>query len=224
MRALKIHGFAFARWLGLIGLLLSGFAFAAYSLHFGLRGLGADLSSETYIFSPGTPLINFAIFGHMALGAVVMVLVPLQLSTAVRGRVVPLHRVLGRVIVIGAICIALGGLAYIGFRGTIAGPLTDFGFAVYGGLFLLAAGQTFRHARAGNHDHHRDWALRLFVLIMGSLLFRLHYVIWYLLTDGLWSTEQLDGPFDKVQYFAFYLPYLIVLEVWLRRRDRVQAD
>lgn len=224
MTALKVYGAAIARWLGLIGLFLSGFVFAAYSLRFGLRGLGTDLSAETYIYSSGAPLINLAIFSHMALGAAIMVLVPLQLFTASRQRIAQLHRVLGRVIVLGAMCIALGGLAYIGLRGTIAGPLMDLGFGVYGGLFLLAAAQTFRYARAGNHDRHRDWALRLFVLIMGSLLFRLHYVIWFLLTDGLWSTEQLDGPFDKVQYFAFYLPYLIVLEVWLRRRGVARAE
>lgn len=221
--ALARRGSAIARWLGLIGLAVPVIAFAAYSMRFGLRGLGADLSAETYIYTSGAPLFNLAIFAHMVLGAVIMLLVPLQLSTGLRLRFPRQHRLAGRVIVGGAVCVALGGLAYIGLRGTIAGPLMDLGFAVYGGLFLLAAAQTLRHAHAGNHDRHRDWALRLLVLIMGSLLFRLHYVLWYLLTDGLWSTEQLDGPFDKVQYFAFYLPYLALLELWIRRRGRVRA-
>ena len=76
-----------------------------------------------------------------------------------------------------------------------------------------------RAARAGDVTRHRAWALRLFVLIIGSLIFRLHYALWFLLTDGLWSTPQLDGPFDQVQYVAFYLPYLAALELWLRRRS-----
>lgn len=114
--------------------------------------------------------------------------------------------------------IALGGLVYIGIRGTIAGPLMDIGFALYRALMLGAAVQTIRHARAGDVQHHNEWALRLVVLAMGSLIFRLHYVMWYILTDGLWSNEALTGPFDHVQYFAFFLPYLFMLEVWIRHR------
>lgn len=193
-------------------------AFAAYSLRFGLRGFGADLSQETYIYTPDAPLINSSIFAHMVLGGAVMVLGPFQLFHRLRSRYPHIHRATGRVIVIGAIVIALGGLVYIARRGTVAGPLMDAGFALYGGLLLLAAVQTIRFARAGDHHNHRAWALRLFVLIMGSLMYRLHYVIWYGLTDGRWSNAQLDGPFDLVQYFAFYLPYLAALEWWIRSR------
>ena len=96
----------------------------------------------------------------------------------------------------------------------------DLGFALYGGLVLLAATQAIRHARAGNIEVHRQWALRLLVLVMASLIFRVHYVVWFIVTDGLWSNEQLTGAFDQVQYFAFYLPYLAVLEVWIRRKSR----
>jgi hypothetical protein len=151
-----------------------------------------------------------------------MALVPLQLINRVRMRHPWLHRMTGRVIVIASILVALGGLIYIATRGTIAGPLMDLGFALYGVLMLGAAVQAIRHARAGDFERHSDWALRLFVLVMGSLIFRLHYVIWYILTDGLWSNEQLTGPFDKMQYFAFYLPYLGLLELWLRRRRSVR--
>jgi uncharacterized membrane protein len=202
--------------LALLALPLLGFA--AYSLRFGLRGLGLDLSDETYIFTPDGPAPNLAIFSHMILGAAVMVLVPLQLSRRLRARYPRLHRTMGRVIVIASMIIALGGLQYIVIRGTNAGPLMDLGFAANGVLMFGAATQAFRYARAGDFSRHREWALRLFVLIMGSLIFRLHYAIWYSLTDGLWSNEQLTGPFDQLQYFAFYLPYLLILEVWLKLR------
>lgn len=203
---------------GIALLTLPVLGFAAYSLRFGLRGLGLDLSDETYIFTPDGPVPNLAIFSHMILGAAVMVLVPLQLSRRLRARYPALHRTVGRVIVIAAMIIALGGLLYIAIRGTIAGPLMDLGFAIYGVLMFGAATQAFRFARAGDFRRHRDWALRLFVLVMGSLIFRLHYAIWYSLTDGLWSNEELTGPFDQLQYFAFYLPYLLIVELWLRRR------
>lgn len=192
--------------------------FALYSLRLGVRGLGLDLSHETYIHTPDGLLPNLAIFSHMLLGAAVMAFAPLQLITRLRLRYLWLHRMTGRVIVAASMIIALGGLIYIGIRGTVAGPLMDLGFALYGVLMLGAAVQTICHARAGEIQRHSEWALRLFVLVMGSLIFRLHYVIWYILTDGLWSNEALTGPFDQVQYVAFYLPYLILLEVWIRRR------
>ena len=207
-----------AKWFGGAVLAAPVLGFAFYSARFGVRGLGLDLSQETYIYTPDGLLPNLAVFSHMLLGAAVMAFAPLQLISGLRLRYPWLHRMTGRAIVIGAIVVALGGLVYIGIRGTIAGPLMDLGFALYGGLMFGAAVQTIRYARMGDVQRHSDWALRLFMLVMGSLIFRLHYVIWYMLTDGLWSNEALTGPFDQVQYVAFYLPYLIVLEVWLRRR------
>lgn len=212
-----------ARYSALIVLALCMLGFAAYSLRFGLRGLSIDLSEETYIYTPGGAYANLAVFSHMALGAAVMGVAPLQLLSQLRQRHPWLHRITGRVIVGGAIIVALGGLVYIAIRGTIAGPLMDFGFALYGVLMLAAAVLTLRYARAGAVAQHSEWALRLFVLVMGSLIFRVHYVVWYILTDGLWSNEALTGPFDQVQYFAFYLPYLIMLEIWIRRQRVLRA-
>jgi hypothetical protein len=83
--------------------------------------------------------------------------------------------------------------------------------------------QTLRHGRAGRMAAHRDWALRLFVLAIGSFLYRLHYGLWYLATDGVWTAEDFSGAFDRVQIFAFYLPYLALVELWLRHRRRINA-
>ena len=76
-----------------------------------------------------------------------------------------------------------------------------------------------RYARARNFQRHREWALRLFVLALGSWLFRVHYGLWFALTDGLGSTPDLTGPFDRIQVFAFFLPYLVWLEWYLRRKQ-----
>lgn len=197
-------------------------AFAACSMRFGLRGLGGDLSAETYIYNPDTPFTNQAIFTHMLLGGLVMILAPLQLIARVRHDYPRVHRLAGRLVVLAAIVVSFGGFIYIVRHGTIAGPLMDIGFALYGALMAVAAVQTIRFARKGDVRRHNNWALRLLVLLAGSLIYRLHYVFWYLVTGGLWSNEQLTGPFDQVQYFAFYLPYLALLEIWIRRRKVVQ--
>ncbi len=209
-----------ARYLLVASFAIVGLAFIGYSIRFGLRGLALDLSAQTYLYTPGAALPNLAIFSHMILGGTIMVLAPLQLSGRLRARRPRLHRATGYVIFTGAVATAIGGLAYIALRGTVAGGLMDVGSTLYGALMLVAAVQAVRLARARDFARHREWALRLFVLAMGSLIYRLHYVAWYSLTDGLWSTTELDGPFDQVQYFAFYLPYLALLELYLRWRPR----
>lgn len=94
----------------------------------------------------------------------------------------------------------------------------DLGFALYGLLTLGAALQTVRHAKAKRIAQHQAWALRFFWLAIGSWLYRVHYGLWYLATDGLWSNAEFTGAFDLAQNFAFYLPYLIAVELYLRRK------
>lgn len=205
--------------LGLLLLMVLPFVLSA--ARFGIRGLTSDLSAETYLYTSDRWLPNLALFSHMLGGAVITTLAPLQLYSGLRGRYFRAHRWAGRLIVLLALTSALGGLAYIASRGTIGGWPMDAGFAIYGLCLGLAAIQTIRHARAGELRRHRDWALRLVVLALASWLFRLHYVVWFVLTDGLGSTPQLNGPFDRVQVFAFFVPYLIALEIafrWQRRR------
>lgn len=201
--------------LGLLALLILPFAY--YAFDFGQAGLRDDLASPHYLRSPQTAA-NIAIFAHMITGAAITLLIPFQLVGPLRRRAPRLHRLSGRLITIAAITTAVGGLVYIVLRGTIGGWPMDMGFALYGVLTLGAAIQTRHHARAGQRVLHRAWALRFFWLAIGSWLYRVHYGLWYLITDGLWSHTDFTGAFDLVQNFAFYLPYLIGVEIYLRRQ------
>ena len=58
------------------------------------------------------------------------------------------------------------------------------------------------------------------VLAIGSWLYRLQYQLWYLATGGLWMEANFSGRFDQFQLFAFYVPYLIGIELWIRLRRR----
>ncbi len=78
-----------AKYLGIALLAVSVLSFASYSLRFGLRGMGIDLSEETYIYTPDGTFTNIAIFSHMILGAAAVVLVPMQLV----GLQLPISRV-----------------------------------------------------------------------------------------------------------------------------------
>ena len=205
---------------GAVVLLLLVAPFALYAFGFGWRSLVLDLGVESDLFAGRAPLAEAGLSLHMLAGAAITLAVPLQVLPAIRGRAPAVHRWAGRAIVAASLVTAAGGLAFIALRGTIGGPVMDLGFALYGALLGAAAALAARHARRGAIDRHRAWALRLAVLILGSWLFRVHYGVWHALTGGIGSNEALTGPFDRVQVFAFYLPYLALLELHLRRARR----
>ncbi|GGE46977.1 DUF2306 domain-containing protein [Actibacterium pelagium] len=207
--------------LSLLAVLVLPFVLRAF--FFGYSGLSQDLSTETYLFTAGAPFSNGAIFIHMVSGALLTVLAPLQLLLGLRRLWPKVHRVAGYLIFGLAILTGFAGLTFIFLRGTIGGTIMDVGFALYGVCLLVCAFQTVRYARKGSFEIHRQWALRTFVLAVGSWLYRVHYTVWYILTGGVWSLPDFSGTFDRVQVFAFYLPYLLLLEVWFRTQRRRSA-
>ena len=205
--------------LGLLGLLwVLSLGFVDYSLRFGLEGFGLGALRETHLAAPGAWLSNGLMSLHMVTGAALTLLAPLQLVPALRRRWPRAHRGLGRGVVALALVTAVAGLGYIALRGTVGGTMMDAAFAGYGLCLLVAGTMALRAARAGDFARHRDWAARLFVLAIGSFLYRLHYALWYMATGGVASEPDFTGAFDIVTMWAFYVPYLIGVEIWLRWR------
>ena len=208
----------------ILGLLILPLGFVFHALEFGFRGLTTDIRAETYLYRPTQPTANVAIFAHMLAGAAMTLLAPVQLIPWIRRRIPRLHRISGYVLVTACLVGGIGGLTYIAIRGTIGGPLMNVGFALYGGLVILCALRTVQFARALDLATHRIWAIRLVILAMGSWIYRMHYTLWYIATDGLASSQDFSGLFDQIQVFAFYLPYLAVFELSRRmssaRRSR----
>ncbi|WP_415920600.1 DUF2306 domain-containing protein [Tateyamaria sp. SN6-1] len=206
--------------LGLLFLAVQEFSW--YALWRGVGGLSGDAAARGRL--AGTATSDLAIFGHMVLGGVITLLAVVQWAGPLRRRWPRLHRVSGRTLAPLALITAVSGLIYIALRGTIGGPIMSVGFALYGGLMAVAAVQTYRHARAHAIDAHRAWGLRLIVLCLGSWIYRVHYGIWYGITCTwgeatcrLGSRSDFSGVFDQIQVFAFYLPYLLIVEWHLRR-------
>ena len=161
---------------------------------------------------------------HFAAGGIILILGCIQLIGPVREKFPALHRWLGRVYVLASILTAVGGLAFIFIKGTIGGLVMDIGFAGYGILMFWAAIETFRYAKAKQFDNHRAWAIRLFALAIGSWLYRMDYGFWLLFTDGLGHTDSFDGPFDYFMSFFFYLPNLVVAELFIRRQQLLRSS
>ncbi|MBO9433945.1 DUF2306 domain-containing protein [Ruegeria sp. R13_0] len=193
---------------------------------FGMIGIGLseNASRQSYLFADDARVGNAAMMLHIGAGTVLVALVPLQLIRAVRLRFNRFHRMLGAVLIALALVTGLAGMTYIPLRGTIGGPVMSAAFFLYGLCLFTSALMLARMARVRNRAGHWAWGLRLFWLALGSWLYRVHYTLWYLLTGGVGSEPDFSGPFDLVQNFAFFVPYLLMVQIWiLRKRSAHQA-
>jgi len=168
------------------------------------------------LYSKGNLPALLAMSAHLATGAIILLLGPVQLIGAVRNRWPRMHRWFGRIYVSTAAVAGLGGLGFIVTKGTIGGAPMNVGFGLYGALMVLAAAQTYRHARARRFEEHRAWAIRLFALAIGSWLYRMDYGFWLLAVHRLGHRGDFHGPFDVVMAFFFYVPNLALAELYLR--------
>lgn len=171
------------------------------------------------LYERGTGTATSGIGLHFAAGGIILVLGSIQLLKTVRERFPAVHRWIGRLYVLSSLLVAVGGLVFIAFKGTIGGLVMDLGFGLYGILMFVSAIETYRHAAAGRLEKHRRWALRLYALAIGSWLYRMDYGFWLLLADGMGHNRSFTGPFDQVMAFFFYLPNLLVAEAFGRARQ-----
>lgn len=165
---------------------------------------------------------NAGIGLHFVMGGIILILGCIQLLERVRLRFPVFHRWVGRVYVIACLLAAIGGLVFILQKGTIGGTVMTIGFSGYGILMLLAAIQTWRFAVKKQFEQHRAWAIRLFALAIGSWLYRMAYGLWMFLMDGV-GIEKFFGSFDYFMDFAFYIPNLIIAEIFIRRQEVLQS-
>ena len=177
------------------------------------------------LYEAHTPVASFGMGLHFFAGATLLLLGPIQLIGAVRRSAPKVHHWIGRVYAFAAFAAGVGGLIFIALKGTVGGVMMTAAFAAYGALMILAAVQTVRHAMARRIDIHRAWAIRLFALAIGSWLYRIGYGLFFAIngSDDPGHTANFTGWFDHVMNWAFFVPPLIVAELFIRAR-RSQAS
>ena len=212
------------RWsgIGLVGASwISAGAFGLYILAFYLGKLTAG-HAEAWneildgLYEKGNLAALASMSAHLAAGAIVLLLGPVQFIGAIRNRWPVVHRWIGRTYVVTCGLAGLGGLIFIATKGTIGGAAMNVGFGLYGVLMVLASIQAWRYAAARRFDLHRAWAIRLFALAIGSWLYRMDYGFWLLAVHRIGHQSDFHGPFDRIMAFFFYLPNLAVAELYLR--------
>ncbi len=164
---------------------------------------------------------NFMFITHVLMAGIITFGGTLQLVTQIRNRAISFHRWNGRLYIIMAIVMSLGGLYLVWVRGAVLTTLGGVGTSINGVLILIFAFMAIRTARAFELESHRRWALRTFLMVNGVWFFRVGFMAWIVINQGpVGSTENLDGPFDLVWSFANYLLPLAVLEIYLYMKDK----
>lgn len=150
-----------------------------------------------------------ALVAHLVGGPLALALAPFQLWAGLRRRWPALHRWTGRVYAASIVVGGVGALALVpDFTG---GTFAAAGFVALGLAWLATTGLGIWHARAGDLAAHRRWMLRSVALTFGAVTLRL--IMAPLMAAG-WSVNDTY----LITAWGCWVPNLIVIEWWLRRR------
>ncbi len=178
---------------------------------------------------PGGTPGNLLFGSHVLLTVVVVLGGLIQLLPPLRRHAPVLHRWNGRLYLLTAVALALGGTVMMLTRGTVGGVWQQVGTVVNGGVVVLCAAMAWRYARARRFDLHRRWALRLFLSVSGVWFFRIGLMAWLALFRAPvgFDPKSFSGPFLTALAFGQFVVPLLVLELVLRaqasRRPGLQA-
>ena len=197
--------------------------FATYIvLLFGLSAVHGHLGDRArfnnHAFVPGDHLGNLAVAGHMMFAIIINLSGALQLVPSLRNRAPLFHRWNGRIFIVGAFVVSLAGLYMIWIRGAV-GDLPQHVASTIDALLILSfATLALRTAMGRKVAAHRQWALRLFMVISGVWFFRLGVFLWIAINHGPagFDDDTFTGPFLTIWGLGSFLLPLAILEVYLR--------
>lgn len=174
---------------------------------------------------------NLVLIGHLFFTVLILLGGAWQLWPRMRRAYPALHRWNGRLYLLAALLLSLGGLVMVWTRqGRGLGDLGQhLGISLNALLMLGFAWMGWRTARRRRFDLHRQWMLRLFLAVAGVWFFRIGLMLWLVVNQGSvgFDPKTFTGPFLTSLSFAQTLLPLGVLELLLRaqasRRALLQA-
>ena len=172
-------------------------------------------------YVPGDTVGNLVVAVHLAFAVFILVGGSLQVMTGIRRRFPRFHRINGRIYLASAIVMSVGGLLMVWTRGTVGGPAQAVAISINAMLIMACAIMTVRHAMGRRLEVHRQWALRLFLVVSGVWFFRIGLMFWIAVNRGPvgFDPETFRGPALVALAFGQYLVPLAILELyfWAKR-------
>jgi hypothetical protein len=167
-------------------------------------------------FIAGDAVGNIMFAFHVLLAAVMTAGGLVQLVPTIRQRWPKLHRWNGRVFMVTALSLAVGGLWLTWVRGTHLNLAGAYGISLNALLIIAFTFMAWRTAIDKKFAEHRRWALRLFVVANAVWFMRLGYMIWGIGAGGAGIGDSMDGPFDLFLAFGNSLVPLAIMEIYIR--------
>ena len=164
-----------------------------------LPGFGPPFVAERRAVMP------LVVIGHLAGGALALVIGPFQLNTRLREKAFGRHRWMGRTYATAVL--VGGGCALILAFGSQQGFVTHLGFGMLAVLWLSSTAMAWRRIRAGDRAGHRRWMIRSYALTLAAVTLR----IW--LPLALAAGMPFASAYQAVAWFC-WVPNLVVAE-WL---------
>jgi uncharacterized membrane protein len=127
--------------------------------------------NESFLIHPKDPVwqhyhpFRWWLLPHGLAGACAILLGPMQFSDRLRQRFAKVHRVIGRIYVVGAFIVAPLGTYIQYFEERMGGPRSfSIAAAVDAALLMITTGIAFAFIRAGKIQQHRQWMTRSFAV------------------------------------------------------------
>ncbi len=216
-------------WIGRLFGLATLAGLGVFGTYIALRATGATVKNfeQWRNLVAGLPMptasdwiANLGIGLHFVMGTVLVLAWPILLSARVRTRHRKVHRWTGRIYVAAGFLAGAGGMSYIVTHGTFS-RAAAIAFSLWGAVMMLSSVMAYVHARARRFDRHRAWAIRLFAMVVGSWLFDIEIQAWTDWAGGIgMNADGASGPFDLALLVLFFVPNLLIAEVFIRNMHR----
>ncbi|WNC68736.1 DUF2306 domain-containing protein [Thalassotalea nanhaiensis] len=200
--------------------------FAFYvAMFYGSASLDGDFARWNKVmphgYIAGDTVGNIAVGMHLLLALVVLIGGPLQLIPQIRKSAPKFHRINGRIYILTALILSIGGLFMVWTRGVAGGEIGKYSISLNAILIMAFASLAVYFAIKRDIKTHRRWAIRLFIVMGGVWFFRIGLMLWLMIHQAPvgFDPKTFEGPFLTFLGFAQYLIPLAVAQLYFKASD-----
>lgn len=188
--------------------------FVAYIIAFyGGASLSGNFSEWNQVlphgYIEGDAIGNLAVGIHLAFAVVIMLSGTLQFIPQIRAKLPKLHRISGRLYVITAFILSLGGIYMVLTRGVIGD--NSVAITINAVFIIVCAIMSIWFAIRKDFSKHQRWVVRLFLVVSGVWFFRVGLMLWLMIHQAPvgFDPETFTGPFlTFLSYGQYVIPLL----------------